>query len=116
MFRTNEIFSKMWDSVFVDGQERGDLDSFIDALPQQMVEPEDDSTSHDVRIEIDESEEGNFAPKMDEKPIDEPLISDYTSKNSCGDQTNMKCMQSGHQGRAHFKQRVGRRTVVRFHV
>ena len=81
MFRTNEIFSKMWDSVFVDGQERGDLDSFIAALPEQAYEPDDDSESHNDQIEIDEADEGNYVSEVDDSPIETPVIAHLPSEN-----------------------------------
>jgi hypothetical protein len=62
IFKNNEIFSKLWDSVFVDGQERGDLGSFMDALPEHMYESDDDD------MESENEDENN-------EPLDEDEIS-----------------------------------------
>ena len=56
----NEIFSTLWDSVFVDGQERGDLDSFMDALPEHMYESDDDAVRSENQDENDELLEEDY--------------------------------------------------------
>ena len=79
IFKTNEIFSKMWDSVFVDGEERGDLEDFMDALPEEMYELE----KIPIPPEDDDAEKTNNENEMsdnDHQLVDSSEISNYTSQ------------------------------------
>tara|TARA_B100000767_G_C19773037_1_gene541107 strand:+ start:314 stop:4909 length:4596 start_codon:yes stop_codon:yes gene_type:complete len=76
IFKNNEIFSTLWDSVFVDGEERGDLGSFMDALPEHMYEPDEEAAAPENQDENNEPLEEDDISDSDDNPTETPIIED----------------------------------------
>ena len=95
IFKNNEIFSTLWDSVFVEGQERGDLGSFMDALPEHMYESDDGAVAPENQDEnnepLEEDEISDPDDKLTETPIDEDVT---TTKDGLKDNQTLGASSS----------------------
>jgi len=86
IFKSDKIFSTLWDSVFVDGQERGDLDSFMDALPEHMYESDDDTVISENQDENDEPLEEDYVVDSDDDLAETAINEDFpTTKDGLKD-------------------------------
>lgn len=95
IFRNNEIFSTLWDSVFVDGQERGDLSNFMDALPDDMYESDDGAVRPENQDDNDELLQEDRDSVPEDNPAEISTIEDvHITKNGVVDDQILEASSS----------------------
>jgi hypothetical protein len=72
IFKNHDIFSTLWDSVFVTGQKRGNLKDFMEALPDHMYESYEGTNISENEYENDENLEEDYVLEQQDDLAETP--------------------------------------------